>query len=180
MKEQLLKENILTGLLWEADDMSYLGLPTQASFRGMVKANRKLIYRDDEGRIAIGYCSKVSTAYEPFALYIKNLFGDGIYYSHESDEVTYLLIIKDGRIVSGTDCFMARSLFDELMTHLDIYEHLEFTLLTSLHLEAVIERCRMHQLSLKRKRRFIMTISTCVGAILLALIGTIIHLYMHG
>ena len=161
MNALLLSENILTGLLWEAEDMSYLGLPTQASFRGMVKANRKLIYRDDEGRIATGYCSKVSTAYE-------------------SDEVTYLLIIKGGRIVSGTDCFMARSLFDELMTHLGIYEHLEFTPLTPVQLEAVIERCRMHQLSLKRKRRFIMTMSTCAGAILLALIGTILHLYING
>lgn len=180
MNELLLRENILTGLLWEAEDISYLGLPAQASFRGMVKANRKLIYRDDEGGIATGYCSKVSTAYEPFALYVKNLFGDGIYFSHESDEVTYLLIIKGGRIVSGTDCFMARSLFDELMAHLGIYEHLEFTPLTPVQLEAVIERCRMHQLSLKRKRRFIVTISTCAGAILLALIGTIFHLYING
>jgi len=180
VNERLLRENILTGLLWEAEDMSYLGLPTQASFRGMVKANRKLIYRDDEGRIATGYCSKVSTAYEPFALYIKNLFGDGIYFSHESDETTYLLIIKGGRIVSGTDCFMARRLFDELITHLGIYEHLEFTPLTPVQLDAVIERCRMHQHSLKRRRRFIMTVSTCAGAILLALIGTLLHLYISG
>ncbi|WAH54305.1 pilus assembly protein [Pseudescherichia vulneris] len=180
MNALLLKENILTGLLWEAEDISYLDLPTQASFRGMIKANRKLIYRDDEGNTATGYCSKVSTAYEPFALYIKNLFGDGIYFSHESDDVTYLLIIKGGRIVSGTDCFMARSLFDQLMTHLGIYEHLEFTPLTHVQLEAVIERCRLHQLSLKRRRRFIMTIGTCAGAILLALIGTILHLYIHG
>ena len=180
MNELLLKENILTGLLWEAEDMSYLGLPTQASFRGMVKANRKLIYRDDEGRTATGYCSKVSTAYEPFALYIKNLFGDGIYFSHESDEVTYLLIINGGRIVSGTDCFMARSLFDELMSHLGIYKHLEFKPLTHVQLEAVIERCRMHQHSLKRRRRFIMMVSTCAGAILIALIGTLLHLYISG
>ncbi|WP_312211991.1 pilus assembly protein [Pseudescherichia sp.] len=180
MRDALLKENILTGLLWEAEDMSYLGLPTQASFRGMVKANRKLIYRDDEGKTAVGYCSRVSTAYEPFALYIKNLFGDGIYFSHESNDVTYLLIIKSGRIVSGTDCFMARSLFDELITHLGVYEHLEFTPLTPVQLEAVTERCRMHQLSLKRRRRFIMTISTCAGAILLALIGIILHLYING
>lgn len=178
MNDILLKENILTGLLWEAEDMSYLGLPTQASFRGMVKANRKLIYRDDEGRIATGYCSKASTAYEPFALYIKNLFGDGIYFSHESDDSTYLLIIKDGRIVSGTDCFMARSLFDELMTHLGSYEHLEFTPLTHVQIEAVIARCRMHQHSLKRRRHFIMAISAGAGAILLALMGTILHFYI--
>lgn len=180
MKDILHKENILTGLLWEDEDMSYLGLPTQASFRGMVKANRKLIYRDDEGRIATGYCSKASTAYEPFALYIKNLFGDGIYFSHEDDGVTYLLIIKGGRIVSGTDCFMAQSLFDELMTQLGVYEHLELTPLTHVQLEAVIERCRMHQLSLKRRRRVIMTVGISAGAILLVLVGTILHFYISG
>lgn len=180
MKEALRKENILTGLLWEAEDMSYLGLPTQASFRGMVKANRKVIYRDDEGRIATGYCSKVSTSYEPFALYIKTLFGDGIYFSHESNDSTYLLIIKNGRIVSGTDCFMAHSLFDELMKHPGIYEHLEVTSLTLVQLQAVIERCRIHQLSLKRRRRFIMTIGISAAAILLAIIGSILHFYISG
>lgn len=180
MNERLLKENILTGLLWEAEDMSYLGLPTQASFRGMVKANRKLIYRDDEGKIATGYGSKLSTAYEPFALYVKSLFGDGIYFSHEDDNTTYLLIINGGRVVSGTDCFMARSLFDELMTHLGIYEHLAFTPLTDVQLELVIERCRMHQLSLKRRRRVIMTIGVSAGAILLAFVGTLLHFYISG
>lgn len=180
MKDILHRENILTGLLWEAEDMSYLGLPAQASFRGMVKANRKLIYRDDEGKIAAGYCSRVSTLYEPFALYIKNLFGDGIYFAHEGDDSSYLLIIKGGRIVSGTDCFMARDLFDELMKNLDIYEHLEVTPLTLVQLQPVIERCRMHQLSLKRRRRFIITIAVSAGAIFFAAMATILHLYISG
>jgi len=174
----LLKENILTGLLWEAEDMSCLGLPAQASFRGMVKANRKLVYRDDEGKLATGYCSKVSMIYEPFAIYIKNLFGDGIYFSHTDDATTYLLVINRGRIVSGTDCFIARPLFDELMHHSGKYEHLDIKPLTNAHLERVIEQCHSHQALLKHRRRFIMTIGFCASAVLLIILAIILQFYL--
>lgn len=180
MNEILLKENILTELLWEAEDMSHLTPPEQASFRGMVKASRKLIYHDDKGKVAAGYCSKVSTLYEPFAIYIKNLFGDGIYFYHESDSLAYLLIVSGGRIVSGTDCFIARDLFDELMKHPVKYEHLDIKPLTKFQFDAVIERCRVHQASLKRRRRFIMTISFSAGTILLMILAVILEFYVNG
>lgn len=180
MNHSLLKENILTELLWEPDDMSWIGPPAQASFRGMVKANRKLVYRDDEGSMATGYCSKTSMLYEPFAIYIKELFGDGIYFFHENDETTYFLIVSRGRIVSGTDCFIARSLFDTLIAHSEKYKHLDVTPLTHSHLNAVVEQCRIHQASLKRRRRLIMTTLLSAGAIFLIVLTLILHFYVNG
>ncbi len=180
MDDLLLKENIVTGLLWEAEDMTCLGPPAQASFRGMIKANRKLVYRDDEGKLATGYCNKVSMLYEPFAIYIKKLFGDGIYFSHKDETITYLLVINRGRIVSGTDCFIARTLFEEVMRCPGKYEHLDVKPLTSVHLNTVIERCRSHQVLLKRRRRFITAIGVCVSAILLIILGVIVQFYLNG
>ncbi|MEX9234061.1 hypothetical protein AB7009_17640 [Citrobacter werkmanii] len=63
MDKLLQDNNILTGLLWEPDSMSHLDPGAQAAFRGMVKANRRVIYKDSDGRLAVGYCEKISTLY---------------------------------------------------------------------------------------------------------------------
>ena len=75
MEKLLQANNILTGLLWEPESLSFLDPGAQAAFRGMVKANRRLVYKDAAGHLALGYCEKISTLYEPFAIYIKELFG---------------------------------------------------------------------------------------------------------
>ena len=73
MLDPLKRNHILTELLWEPTDLSQREPAVQALFRGMVKGNRKLQYRDAEGKPALGYCNKSSTLYEPFAVYIKEL-----------------------------------------------------------------------------------------------------------
>ena len=180
MEKLLLDNNILTALLWEPETMSDLDPSAQAAFRGMVKANRRLLYKDTAGKLAVGYCEKISTLYEPFAIYIKDLFGDGIYFSHGDNNFTYLLIINEGRVVSGTDCFIERSLFDELMRHPEKYEHLEVTLLTEVQLSVVIEKCRAHQLSMRRRRRFIIGSILVGGIIFLALLALALHIFVTG
>ncbi len=177
MNNLLMQENILTELLWEAEDLSRLDPPVQSAFRTMVKANRKLVYRDYEGKLATGYCNKLSASYEPFAIYIKNLFGDGIYFSHQAAAMTYLLVISAGRIVSGTDCFIARTLFDELMLHPAEYEHLEVKPLTSVHLEAVIKECRNHQALLKHRRRFFMMTAFFAMVVLFMVLGIMLPFF---
>ncbi|MCM7885059.1 pilus assembly protein [Enterobacter sichuanensis] len=180
MDKLLHDNNILTGLLWEPESMSHLEPGAQAAFRGMVKANRRLVYKDANGQLATGYCEKISTLYEPFAIYIKDLFGDGIYFFHGDDNFTYLLIINNGRIVSGTDCFIERSLFDELMRHPEQYEHLEITLLTEVQLSVVIEKCRAQQLSMKRRRRMIICSILVGGIIFLVLLALALHFLVTG
>lgn len=175
MKAELLKNNILTGLLWEPQTLSLLDPGAQVSFRGMVKAYRKLVYKDSRGGIAIGYCEKVSKLYEPFALYIKELFGDGIYFSHEDDNETYFLIINEGRVVSGTDCYISRELFDELIKRNEQFSHLDVTPLVDVQLDAVIDRCRAHQLSLQRRRRFFIGLFLAGGIVFLIVLAVALH-----
>ncbi|HCM1922485.1 TPA: pilus assembly protein [Salmonella enterica subsp. salamae serovar 16:m,t:e,n,x] len=180
MNKILLKNNILTGLYWEPQELSALQPAEQASFRGMMKANRRLIYSDASGTPALGYSTKISTLYEPFALYVKDLFGDGIYFFHDDNSYTYFLIINEGRIVSGTDCFVSKTLFDELMKQPAGYEHLEVTPLEDVQINAVVERCVARQLALKRRRHFIIASIFLGGVSLLLLLALILHFFVTG
>ena len=180
MNSILLRNNILTGLYWEPESLAYLQPAEQASFRGMMKANRRLVYTDDSGLPALGYSTKISTLYEPFALYVKELFGDGIYFFHTSEQSTYFLIINEGRIISGTDCFISESLFDELMKRSGEYEHLEITPLETVEINAVVERCVARQLMLKRRRRVIIGSIFLGGVSLLLLLALVLHFVVTG
>ncbi|MGX5108642.1 pilus assembly protein [Enterobacter cloacae] len=180
MNDILFKNNILTGLYWEPQSLEHLQPAEQASFRGMMKAYRRLVYKDSGGELAIGYSTKISTLYEPFALYVKELYGDGIYFSHESNQATYFLIINDGRIVSGTDCFINKALFDELMKHTDEYSHLEVTPLEETQITAVVERCCARQARLKRRRRIIIGSIFSGGVALLAVLALLLHFFVTG
>ncbi|KNC12231.1 pilus assembly protein [Klebsiella sp. RIT-PI-d] len=180
MNKILLENNILTGLFWEPYDLSYLQPAEQASFRGMMKANRRLVYTDVSGEPALGYSTKVSTLYEPFALYIKELFGDGIYFFHESDMTTYFLIIDNGRIISGTDCFVSKMLFDELMKHPGEFSHLEVTPLDEMQINAVVESCVTRQQALKRRRHIIIGAILFGGIALLLLLALVLNFFVAG
>ncbi|WES67880.1 pilus assembly protein [Superficieibacter sp. HKU1] len=180
MNNILLKNNILTGLYWEPESLSYLQPAEQASFRGMMKANRRLTYSDAAGMPALGYSTKVSTLYEPFALYVKELYGDGIYFFHEDSCSTYFLIINEGRIISGTDCFISKVLFDELMKHQTGYEHLEVTPLEEVQINTIVERCVARQLAMKRRRRFIIASIFLGGIVLLLLLALVLHFIVAG
>ncbi|MBE3468488.1 pilus assembly protein [Enterobacter cloacae complex sp. P15RS] len=180
MNNLLLQKNILTGLHWEPESLSHLQPAEQASFRGMMKANRRLVYSDASGMQALGYSTKISTLYEPFALYIKELFGDGIYFFHENEETTYFLIINEGRIISGTDCFISTVLFDELMKHPVGYEHLEVTPLEESQINVVIERCVARQLKLKRRRRLIIGSIFIAGLSILVMLALVLHFFVAG
>jgi hypothetical protein len=146
----------------------------------MMKAYRRLVYKDAAGLMAIGYSTKISTLYEPFALYVKELYGDGIYFSHEDNQTTYFLIINEGRIVSGTDCFISKELFDELMRHTDTYSHLEVTPLEEIQIDAVVERCCARQARLKRRRRIIIGSIFSSGIALLAVLALLLHFFVTG
>lgn len=180
MNHILLKNNILTELNWEPESLSNLHPAEQASFRGMMKASRRLVYMDDSGTQALGYSTKISTLYEPFALYIKDLYGDGIYFFHESNQSTYFLIINGGRIISGTDLFMSTALFDELMKHPEGYDHLEVTPLEEAQINTVVERCVTRQVALKRRRRIIIGSIFTGGVGFLMLMALVLHFLVAG
>ncbi|EAN8508618.1 hypothetical protein GNM54_23790, partial [Salmonella enterica] len=111
-----------------------------------------------------------SSAREPLALYIRLLYGDGIFYARTDDGMIWLLIVSDGVIVPGTDCLLSPVVFDSLM------EDRKFSQYKSLPVRELREDCeeeilthyQANQLRLKKRRYFFYGALVCLGLVLLA------------
>lgn len=99
----------------------------------------------------MGYSSDTSSVTQPFALYIRNLFGDGIYYTNEEGDKNYLLAIINGEIIQGTDVYINSALFERYRQKLlsEEYSSLQWHCLTMAHIDEVIEANNLY----KRKNR---------------------------
>ncbi|EGH6906986.1 hypothetical protein IES07_002521 [Salmonella enterica subsp. enterica serovar Stanley] len=112
-----------------------------------------------------------SSAREPLALYIRLLYGDGIFYARTDDGMVWLLIVSDGVIVPGTDCLLSPVVFDALM------EDRKFSQYKSLPVRELQEDCaedilthyQANQLRLKKRRYFFYGALVCLGLVLLAI-----------
>ncbi|EKG1804369.1 hypothetical protein O2N91_004911 [Salmonella enterica] len=112
-----------------------------------------------------------SSAREPLALYIRLLYGDGIFYARTDDGMIWLLIVSDGVIVPGTDCLLSPVVFDSLM------EDRKFSQYKSLPVRELREDCeeeilthyQANQLRLKKRRYFFYGALVCLGLVLLAI-----------
>lgn len=182
MKARLLKNNLLVNMQWEPEYPDKLESGTLTWFRNSVKSNRKLFYTDAFGHVATGYTAKLSSRFDAFPIFLMTLFGDGIYYRHQANTNgdSYLVIIKDGRVVSGTDCFLKRTLFDALLENADNYSNLEMILITDNHLARVIEYCTARQQSLKRRRMIFILSFMAAGAVALFVLALMFRLMNAG
>lgn len=112
-----------------------------------------------------------SSAREPLALYIRLLFGDGIFYARTDDGMVWLLIVSNGVIVPGTDCLLSPLVFDSLM------EDRKFSQYKSLPVRELREDCaedilthyQANQVRLKKRRYFFYAGLACLGVVLLAI-----------
>lgn len=112
-----------------------------------------------------------SSAREPLALYIRLLYGDGIFYARTDEGMVWLLIVSDGVIVPGTDCLLSPVVFDALM------EDRKFSQYKSLPVRELQEDCaedilthyQANQLRLKKRRYFFYGALVCLGLVLLAI-----------
>ncbi|HAK0381686.1 TPA: hypothetical protein H1O82_004406 [Salmonella enterica] len=112
-----------------------------------------------------------SSAREPLALYIRLLYGDGIFYTRTDEGMVWLLIVSDGVIVPGTDCLLSPVVFDSLM------EDRKFSQYKSLPVRELREDCeedilthyQTNQLRLKKRRYFFYGALVCLGLVLLAI-----------
>ncbi|EBH8655931.1 hypothetical protein HHY55_004657 [Salmonella enterica] len=112
-----------------------------------------------------------SSAREPLALYIRLLYGDGIFYTRTDEGMVWLLIVSDGVIVPGTDCLLSPVVFDSLM------EDRKFSQYKSLPVRELREDCeeeilthyQANQLRLKKRRYFFYGALVCLGLVLLAI-----------
>lgn len=116
-----------------------------------------------------------SSAREPLALYIRLLYGDGIFYARTDDGMIWLLIVSDGVIVPGTDCLLSPVVFDSLM------EDRKFSQYKSLPVRELREDCeeeilthyQANQLRLKKRRYFFYGALVCLGLVLLAMVESV-------
>lgn len=127
--------------------------------------------RPTDGREFRGLTEHHSSAREPLALYIRLLYGDGIFYARTDDGMVWLLIVSDGVIVPGTDCMLSPVVFDSLM------EDRKFSQYKSLPVRELREDCeedilahyQANQLRLKKRRYFFYGALVCLGLVLLAI-----------
>lgn len=132
--------------------------------------------QEDGTRTHQGLTEYHSSNRESLALYIRLLYGDGIFYSKTEDGMIWLLIINDGVIVPGTDCLLNPLVFDSLM------EDRKFSQYKTLSVKELSEDCEkdilVHyeasQLRLKKRRYFFYAILAFLGLVLLAIPTTFI------
>ncbi|EAO2872879.1 hypothetical protein GJ179_11455 [Salmonella enterica subsp. enterica] len=112
-----------------------------------------------------------SSACEPLALYIRLLYGDGIFYSRTGDGMVWLLIVSDGVIVPGTDCLLSPLVFDSLMEDRKFsqYKALPVRELQGDCAEDILTHYQANQLRLKKRRYFLYAGLACLGLVLLAI-----------
>ncbi|EAX3297930.1 hypothetical protein JYN54_17905 [Salmonella enterica subsp. enterica serovar Muenchen] len=112
-----------------------------------------------------------SSAREPLALYIRLLYGNGIFYSRTGDGMVWLLIVNDGVIVPGTDCLLSPLVFDSLMEDRKFsqYKALPVRELSEDCEEEILTHYQANQLRLKKRRYFFYGALVCLGLVLLAI-----------
>lgn len=182
MNDRLLKNNLLIGMHWEPASMAELEPGLLNSFRNMIKSQRRLLYTDSLGQVAVGYTSRLSSRFEAFPIYLKELYGDGIYFRHQANNNgdSYLVIIKEGRVLAGTDCFLKRTLFDVLLHNADVSKSLANVLITDNHIATIIENNVLQQQQVSRRHRFFIISFMCAGALAVAVLAVIFHLMKAG
>lgn len=131
-----------------------------------------------ETRQVQGLTEHHSLAWEPLALYIRLLYGDGIFYSRTADGMIWLLIVNDGMIVPGTDCLLNPLVFDALM------EDKKFSQYKALPVKELQEDCtdeilahyQANQQRLKKRRYFFYGVLLGLGLVLLAAVPAVFML----
>lgn len=112
-----------------------------------------------------------SSACEPLALYIRLLYGDGIFYVRTDDGMVWLLIVSDSVIVPGTDCLLSPLVFDSLMEDRKFsqYKALPVRELPEDCADEIIAHYDANQLRLKKRRYFLYAGLVCLGLVFLAI-----------
>lgn len=123
-----------------------------------------------------GLIEQHSLTWEPLALYIRLLYGSGIYHSCNSDGNIWFLIISDGMIVPGTDCLLSRQVFEMLMEGRGFsqYKALPVRELSQACAGEILAHYQTNQRRLRKRRYFFYTALACSGLALLSIPVTLI------
>ncbi len=146
----------------------------------MEKRYRRIEYTNADKKVCSGYSSETSSLFQPFALYIRNIFGDGIYYSKDKDEFNYLLVIHKGEVISGTDVFINRALFERYRQHLlsSDYATLQWNCLSMAHVDQILEANRRFKLNSNKKKMMFISVICGIGILCFLLFAVALKLFL--
>lgn len=113
-----------------------------------------------KSRNADNYCLVTSgiKRYQILAIYIQEIYGDGIYYcqiDHENPELFYFLIIKNGNVACETDCIINREMLDFFLSSIDLssYKNLMIIELKKNHFSKIINEHELIKKVFSKKRK---------------------------
>ncbi|HDP0317334.1 TPA: hypothetical protein P5S08_002463 [Salmonella enterica subsp. enterica serovar Concord] len=179
LTEQMQQHKLLTGVWWSPLPSTTDPQRTRAVRGALERQWRAVTYEvtgDElpagkrESREYRGLIERHSSAWEPLALYIRLLYGDGLYYARDAGGNIWLLIISGGVIVPGTDCLLSPLVFDALMEDLKFsqYKGLPVRELSADCAGDILTHYQANQLRLKKRRYFFYGVLVCLGLVLLA------------
>lgn len=177
LTERMKEHKLLTGAWWVPLPGSSHTLRTRA-VRGLLERQCHAVSYEVDGnqegpgaRTLRGLMTRHSSDQEPLALYIRLLYGDGIFYSPARDGMVWLLIVHEGVIVPGTDCLLSPLVFDRLMEERKFspYRTLQVRQLSEECGQAILPHYQANQRRLKKKRYVLYGALVCIGLVLLAI-----------
>ncbi len=179
MIKYLHDNNLLTGLIWEPVDTAHQSKTYQQWLSKLRKTQSQLIYTTSNGGLLKGYSERKFADLEPFAIFVKNEFGDGIYYirgSEEDDEV-YFLIITDDRILSGSDKIVRSCFFDKLILQMkeSEYSHLQINELNREWINDIAMKCNQRRIKTRKKKRLFLSGVVLAGVFILIIVIFLLH-----
>ncbi|EEV7167135.1 pilus assembly protein, partial [Escherichia coli] len=99
--EQIEEEEIATEVIWISSEnvAKKMTNTKERSWRRVVDKHYKRIeYLNEDKKTCSGYSAITSSVSQPFALYIRNIYGDGIYYTNQDTNKNYILAISNGEV----------------------------------------------------------------------------------
>lgn len=174
--EQVVDEKIALGVVWISSENTAKKSTDarQRSWRRVVeKHHRRIEYANTEKGVCTGYSSEVSALSEPFALYIRNIYGDGVYYTNEAEDENYLLVIDNGEVVEGTDVYVNDALFECYREYIlsGEYASLDWNCLTIAHIDEVLEANQNYKRGINKKKITYLSVMLGIGVLFLSLFG---------
>lgn len=182
LTETMKEHHLLTGVWWAPQPSATHEKRTRAVWNLMERQYRGVSYEmagsipTAKGGVPVsrefhGLIERHSSVWESLALYIRLLYGDGIFYSQTDGGMVWLLIINEGVIVPGTDCLMSPGVFDALMEgrKFSQYKALPVRELSEDSADDILNHYRNSQLRLKKRRYVLYGVLVCLALVLLSI-----------
>jgi len=182
MIDYLFSHNILTGLFWESNSAEGKGSNYQQWLNRIRKTHSQLVYTTADGGLLKGYSERKFSDLEPFAILVRNELGDGVYHftvDNDSEDV-YFLIVRDNKIIGGSDKVVTRGFFDALISELSEGEFAELgiTKISESWIESISASCQQRQLVIKRKLKLFVIGVAAASAFLLVILAVLLNMML--